>query len=363
MTEAQHTAVRRSVGNAFTTNSLLDYESYIDVSSTDLLEALREHPKADLTAWLQLFTMDVLMRIAFNESLGFLQREGDVEGILAAVIARFDHWGSWAAMPTLDYLIDKNAWTRKLKKSGDSPLARVALAKMRSRSTSLIEQPEEQKKDLMAKFLQGQAKHPNLISDDEILGIIMSTIGAGADTTGGTLTYTFFLLCKHPQAMARLRRELDEAVAEGALSNPPRYNDVHRLPYLEAVLKESMRFFPIAAWGLDRVVPPTGTTIAGQPIPGGTVVGCQIDAVQRDRDVYGEDATRFRPERWLEASDEQKRRMDRGFIAFSAGKRICMGLHIAWLELKKVVPLILMNFEVSSIFRHDTTLPACVFLY
>ncbi|KAI2621923.1 cytochrome P450, partial [Hypomontagnella submonticulosa] len=86
-----------------------------------------------------------------------------------------------------------------------------------------------------------------------------------------------------------------------------------------------MRILPIAAWGLDSVIPGEGVTTAGQFIHGGTIVGCQIDAIQQDPNVYGGDSSNFRPERWIECSEEQKRRMDRAFLAFSAGKRICTG--------------------------------------
>lgn len=136
------------------------------------------------------------------------------------------------------------------------------------------------------------------------------------------------------------------AMAASPTPRPGR-SQVNRLPYLDAVLKESMRVVPIASWGLDRVVPPGGATIAGRYIPGGTVVGCHIDSVHLDEDVYGADAASFRPERWLEADEDRRRRMDRAYLAFSAGKRTCTGIHIAWLEIKKTLPLLLMNFDVS----------------
>lgn len=348
MTERQHTAVRKSAGRAFTTNSMLDYEASIETSATELVRVLEDHPTTDVANWLQLFAMDVLMRIAFGESLGFMGKGGDVDGILDAVMARFDHWNAWAALPGADYLFNKGPLASLLRKQGDSPLARVGLAKLMARKGAA---DQTEKKDLLQKFLDGQAKYPDIVSHDEILGIIMSTIGAGADTTAGTIAYTLYLLCKHPAAAQRLRAELDEAQRAGALTSPPRWSQVSQLPYLDATLKESMRVFPIAAWGLDRIVPPGGATIAGQYIPAGTVVGCQIDAVHLDEEVYGQDSSTFRPERWLEASEDQHRRMDRAFLAFSAGKRTCTGLHIAWLEMKKVLPLLLMNFEVSRAVR------------
>ncbi|RMZ91624.1 hypothetical protein DV736_g1128, partial [Chaetothyriales sp. CBS 134916] len=346
MSESQHTAVRRSVGSAFTTNSLLDYESAIEATGNDLLKVLENQATVDITYYLQLWAIDVLMQIAFSESLGFLEKCADVDGILDAIVGRFDHWGHWAAMPTLDYIFHKSPLAQFFTKKADSALARVSMAKIKSRSVS---HSQLKKKDLMQKFLDGQTKHPDLVSQDEILGIIMSTIGAGADTTAGTLTYTLYLLCQCPDALKKLQVELQDGLAQGTLSYPPRWVEVNNLPYLGAVLKESMRLMPIAAWGLDRIVPEGGATIGGTFIPGGTVVGCHIDSVMQDKEVYGEDVATFRPDRWLDASTEQRRRMDQAFIAFSAGKRICMGIHIAWLELKKALPLLVMNFEMSLV--------------
>ena len=74
MTEAQSTAVRKVAGTAFTAHALLDYEHYIDQSAGALLAALRDRPKPiNLSWWFQLFAMDVINRIAFSDSLGFLQ--------------------------------------------------------------------------------------------------------------------------------------------------------------------------------------------------------------------------------------------------------------------------------------------------
>ncbi|CAG9994324.1 unnamed protein product [Clonostachys byssicola] len=344
MEEAQHTAVRRTVGRAFATTSLLDYESYIDHSAAEFVRVVGKLESADIGLWLQFFAMDVLMRIGFSETPGFMQKGGDVDGILGAVIDRFDHWGRWGAMPTMDYVFNKGPLASMLKGKTDSPLARVGAAKFHARKTAL--NPPDLA-DLCQKFLEGRAKHPDALNHDEILGIILSTIGAGADTTAGTLTYTLFFLAKHPHCREKLQAEIDAGLQDGTLSNPPKWGEVYKLPYLEAVLKESMRIFPIASWGLDRIVPEGGVTLAGTFIPAGTVVACQIDAIHRDTEVYGLDSEDFRPERWIEADEEQKRRMDRAFLAFSSGKRVCTGVHIAWLEMKKTLPLVMMNFNLE----------------
>ncbi|KAM0550298.1 hypothetical protein ACHAPJ_008968 [Fusarium lateritium] len=346
MGEAQHTAVRKSVGRAFTTNSLLDYEDSIEATGKELIVALSGETETDIGEWLQYFAMDMLIRITFSDSLGMLSKRQDVDGTLQAVMARFDHWGQWGAVPNIDYAVNKSRLATTLRGVSNHPLARVAQSKLDTRKSDTNKSSYS---DLCSKFLEGQNKYPQLVKQDEILGIIMSTIGAGADTTAGTLTYTLFFLSKHPAARQRLMDEINENLSQGTLTRTPKWIEVNRMPYLDAVLRESMRLLPIASWGLDRVVPPTGATVAGHFLPGGTIVGCQIDAVHRDKEVYGKDSDNFRPERWIEASVDQRRQMDRAFLAFSAGKRTCTGVHIAWLEMKKTLPLLMMNFDLDLV--------------
>lgn len=68
---------------------------------------------------------------------------------------------------------------------------------------------------------------------------------------------------------------------------------------------------------LERVVPPEGATICDRFIPGGAVVGINAWVVHQDKQVYGDDAAVFKPERWLDADAEQLRLMNRTFLAVS----------------------------------------------
>ena len=138
-------------------------------------------------------------------------------------------------------------------------------------------------------------------------------------------------------------------IAAGRLSDPPKWEEVRNLPYLDAVIKEAMRIFPVAQWGQDRVVPHGGATIDGKYLPQGTVVGCHADSIHRNQDLFGPDADDFRPQRWIKASEQQRAHMERAMLGFGAGKRMCLGSHIAWLEMKKLVPLLVMHLDVRFV--------------
>jgi cytochrome P450 len=151
---------------------------------------------------------------------------------------------------------------------------------------------------------------------------------------------------KNLKALAKLQDEFEAA----DLSRPiPAYSQVSKLPYLHAVIREGMRLFPALTHPMERLVPAGGANIAGIFIPQGTSVGCLQLAMHLNKKVFGEDAKVFRPERWLEASAEQLRVMEMAHIGFGRGRRVCIGQHIAVMEMKKVIPTMLMNFEVRVI--------------
>ena len=127
-----------------------------------------------------------------------------------------------------------------------------------------------------------------------------------------------------------------------------KWAEVHKLPYLDAVMKEAMRLSPFLNLPLDREVPPDGTNINGFYIPGGTTVGCHSSLIGLDKAFYGEDAYDFKPERWF---SEHRSAMERNSLVFGSGKRMCLGFHIAELEIKKTIPVMIRDFDVSTLFN------------
>lgn len=69
--------------------------------------------------------------------------------------------------------------------------------------------------------------------------------------------------------------------------------------------------------------------------------------VHRDKDVFGEDAGVWRPERWLDCDNEQRRRMEAGLLTFGAGHRACIGKNISYLEVYKLIPSLLRTYEIA----------------
>lgn len=114
-----------------------------------------------------------------------------------------------------------------------------------------------------------------------------------------------------PRVNELLIEEIGRAQMEGKLSDVVTYREAQDLPYFQAALKESMRYGPASGLSLPRKVPPEGATIEGEFLPAGTEVCLNAWVLHRDPTVFGPDADLFRPERWLECSEEQRKVMER----------------------------------------------------
>ena len=166
-----------------------------------------------------------------------------------------------------------------------------------------------------------------------------------------TLTAFFYYLLRTPGCYAKLQHELDNCLPSTSAVEPfcnTRYADARALPYLNACFQETFRMHPAFGFNYERIVVPSGATICGTFVPGGTVVGVNPWVVQRDPKVYGFDAHTYRPERWLEASEVQAKEMGRTLFQFGAGEHICLGKNISILEMYKLVPSLMKTFHVSA---------------
>ncbi|KAF3031966.1 hypothetical protein E8E11_001884 [Didymella keratinophila] len=151
---------------------------------------------------------------------------------------------------------------------------------------------------------------------------------AGSDTTAAAISAILYHLMRTPSAYAKLTEEIDAARKETRLSENVQYREAKRLPYLVACCKEAMRLHPSV----------------GQWFPGGTRVGVNAAVVQRDRQVFGDDADGYIPERWLGADVA---RMERYMFQFGGGARACIGKNISLCEIYKVVPQLLSVFHLE----------------
>lgn len=137
-----------------------------------------------------------------------------------------------------------------------------------------------------------------------------------------------YYISKYPKYYHLVQEEVDNLYAKNDLKQPITYIQTQQLPMLQAVVKEATRLLPSIVFQLLRHTP-ENFQVRGEHIPAGTPVGISPIVQNRDRDIFGEDADEFRPERWLE-DRERAGYMDTNLMTFGgSGPRMCVGKNIA----------------------------------
>jgi cytochrome P450 len=176
------------------------------------------------------------------------------------------------------------------------------------------------------------------ISDEQLIGHIVLLFGAAHLTSAHTLTWTLFLLAQHPLVMARLHEELNQ-VLDGAAAPLPEHLD--RMPYLDLVVKESMRILPASCYS---------QRIAAEPVQlgpfqlqrGAAVIFSQF-ITHRIPEIYSQPDV-FLPDRWNSISPSAY-----AYLPFGAGPRMCVGAALGMMQLKISLPTLLNRFKMSIV--------------
>lgn len=216
----------------------------------------------------------------------------------------------------------------------------------------------------------------------------MSMLCPGMDTTAHTMSFAIYALARYPEIQNRCQEEVDKWI-----TNPSSTDSMGSLPpYVEAVLKESMRRWPTAATGSFRLVrQPEGVQLTPTiHIPQGWWILVSIYALHNSKDAWGHDASEFIPERWLSkdgkpvnpeedplhASVEESNSTENDpttrttsdnsrlasassyagagyaadelcFLPFSNGLRNCIGMNLAMMELRMTLLKLISGFQFS----------------
>jgi cytochrome P450 len=190
--------------------------------------------------------------------------------------------------------------------------------------------------DLLGLLLEARDENGSGLSDKELRDEVMTLLLAGHETTANTLGFTLYLLARNPEAETRLIAELDDVLRGRAAQS----SDLHRLPYAEMVLKESMRLYP-PAWAIGRKA--IGAfDLLGYQLPAGTNVFMSQWIVQRDPQYYPNPEL-FDPDRWREANQRSLPKF--AYLPFGGGPRVCVGAGLALTEATLVLATLLQRFR------------------
>ncbi|XP_067674292.1 cytochrome P450 3A8-like [Haliotis asinina] len=206
-------------------------------------------------------------------------------------------------------------------------------------------QPKKENKDFMQLLIDAESTEiPNAnektikkLSGDEILGQMFMFIIAGYETTASTLNFLAHSLAVYPD----IQRKVVDEIHQHLDQEEPTYHNVGELKYLENVVKEVLRMYPVI-YGVNRHTVHT-RTIKGVTFPRGSNVYIPIYHIHRDPAIYPDPDT-FNPDRW---SDNTVRH-PMAYIPFGAGPRFCVGMKLAVFELKVAIIKVLRAVKFST---------------
>lgn len=208
---------------------------------------------------------------------------------------------------------------------------------IRYRETADVEKKGDEKYVFLHQLAKDTTDKTRL--QDELMNVLL----AGRDTTASLLSNMWFMIAKNPAIFAKLRQEVQETFPDGEL---PTYEKLRNMKYLKYCMNESLRVHPVvpvnSRFALKDTVLPVGGGKDGKAplfVPKGYAVGYSTYAMHRRKDLYGEDAAEFKPERW------ETLRPGWEYLPFNGGPRICLGQQYALTEAGYVTIRLCQEFK------------------
>ncbi|MCC7380571.1 MAG: cytochrome P450 [Deltaproteobacteria bacterium] len=176
------------------------------------------------------------------------------------------------------------------------------------------------------------------MSDQQLRDELVTLVLAGHETTANALSFTLYLLSRHPMVRARVEQEVAEVLGGRA----PTWSELPRLGYVTRVIEESMRLYP-PAWIIERDAL-EDDVVAGYRVPKGATVGFPAYTLHRHPE-YWSNPEGFDPDRFDPALAAT--RPKHAYLPFGGGPRTCIGNAFAMMEMQVILPMIVQRFRLD----------------
>jgi hypothetical protein len=191
----------------------------------------------------------------------------------------------------------------------------------------------------------------------ELRSQLLNVLLAGRDTTAGLLSWTFYTLARHPEVYGRLREIILENFGTYHEPREITFASLKACTYLQHVIMEVLRLYPGVALNSRRATQDTTLPRGGGPdglapvyVKKGQEVNYYVYSLHRRKDLWGEDAEEFKPERWVGKKHGWE------YLPFNGGPRICLGQQFALTEAAYIITRVLQKYErISS--ANDEKIP------
>ncbi|KAJ3685045.1 hypothetical protein LUZ61_014209 [Rhynchospora tenuis] len=306
----------------------------------------------ELDVWpeMQNLTGDVISRAAFGSSYNEGRRIFQLQTEQAKCFTK--------AVPTL--FIPFNWYLRTENNKRMKQIAREVRALVMgiiTKREKAIQKGETTKDDLLGLLLEsntsqmeqnGKSDSSLGLTIDEVIDECKLFYFAGQETTSVLLTWTLVVLSMHPEWQEKAREEVLQHFGR----NKPDFDGLSRLKIVSMILFEVLRLYPPVVT-LSRNTYKT-TELGDVTIPPGVLLHLPILFIHHDPDIWGPDATEFKPTRFAEGISKATKNGQSAFFPFGWGPRICIGQNFALLEAKLGLSMILQHFkfELSENYQH-----------
>jgi cytochrome P450 len=336
---------QRKISSAMFTKNAFENHIYtvVDQNTAKVMDILdRTKETIDTFNLMNRFTLDTIGQIGFSTSVGSLEDPSSpflksFDRAQQILLLRFWVNPAWKLMRFLGV-----GWEPELKEHLErlDTYARGIVQQLRAKVevgddnsfVGLFIKSESSKSN---KETQVNAARQETFLRDMVLNFLI----AGRDTTAQCISWTLFELTQHPVEIKRIREEVAKVCGDG----PVKYEHIKKLSYVQAVLDEGLRLHPSVPMdgklAIDDDTLPDGTDVKA-----GAIVQFTAYAQGRCKEIWGEDACSFRPERWQEFPNKPSSFM---FSAFNAGPRECLGRRLAEMEMTIFLATVLRDFDVT----------------
>ncbi|KFZ13430.1 hypothetical protein V502_06619 [Pseudogymnoascus sp. VKM F-4520 (FW-2644)] len=333
----------------FSRQAVTKLQSLVQNNIDRLCEALETNDAAgkssDLFYGIRCFSLDTILQYCFNISIDALGAPGFQAPAVEAMEASLPGTIVFRHFPLLRQFVNSlPTWISILLSPATAGLVRLR-ALLGRQATQVTENPksidDSPHETVYHRLLDRKANNGKVPDAESLHDEAQSLMFAAGHTTANALTVGIFHVLANNGIKERLARELRQGWPD--LSKTPTFEDLEQLPYLTAVITESLRMSPGIVSPLLRITPFGGATIGGIKVPSRVIVGMSGTFVH-ESEVLFHDAKTFNPDRWL-ADDSAV--LERWLVPFSKGPRMCIGQNLAYCEMFLGFAALFRRFDLS----------------
>ncbi|KAF9478118.1 cytochrome P450 [Pholiota conissans] len=373
----EHRRQRKIMDPAFSYGEIKSYVPLTAKWKEDIFTSSGQESVFNVCTWFARSTLDAMGVAAFDYQFGTLDNDDNELGNAYANLG-IEAFGNLsesdiikqALVPYLPkYVLSyirNQVPSRRLEQLRKAYLAGYKVAKDLIDTKSKETSTGKGNRDIMSLLVRANLSEikETRMSEEEMIAQVRTLLLAGYETTATTLAWTMLEIARNPEVQTKLRREIRQKQQEIGARGDSEFtsNDFDSMPYLAAVLKESLRLNPVS-YGMyrepvkDDILPlskpirtRSGKVITEIPIPKGLKIVTSINGYHRNQDAFGPNADIYDPERWI-SPDRVEKIASVGvygnLLAFAGGVRSCIGWRFAVLELQAFIVELVNNFEFS----------------